>query len=95
MVAFSYSRLSDRTKFRILTLRHGNLDDQLSGTLSEQTNESYEAISWTWGTDEETSFIELDAHKRMFIKPNLERALKHLRRQHEKRVLWIDAICID
>jgi len=71
------------------------LDNPLSGTLSEQTNESYEAISWTWGTDEETSFIELDAHKRMFIKPNLERALKHLRRHHEKRVLWIDAICID
>ena len=95
MVVFSYSRLSDRTKFRILTLEPGDAESPLKGTLSEQTNESYEAISWTWGTDEETSSIELDDHMRMFIKPNLERALKHLRYHHEKRVLWIDAICID
>jgi hypothetical protein len=31
----------------------------------------------------------------MRIKPNLEKALKQLRKLSEERPLWIDAICID
>ena len=99
MVIFNYTELSSNTQIRILTLHPGDDRDSLRGTLSERKNEEYEALSWTWGSEDEDSFIDLFADHspggRMLIKPNLECALKHLRRQHEKRVLWVDAICIN
>ncbi|KAF2684624.1 HET-domain-containing protein [Lentithecium fluviatile CBS 122367] len=54
----------------------------------------YEALSYVWGKPEFTQPILLDSQE-FTITPNLESALRHLRRQGEERTLWIDAICIN
>jgi hypothetical protein len=35
------------------------------------------------------------ATKRLYVKPNLYKALKHLRRPDEDVILWVDALCIN
>ncbi|KAF2474382.1 HET-domain-containing protein [Lindgomyces ingoldianus] len=54
----------------------------------------YEALSYTWGGTEKPYEVEINK-KRMSVTDNLSLALRHLRYQHQDRILWIDAICID
>jgi hypothetical protein len=54
----------------------------------------YEALSYTWGSPELTSTILLNGTP-MAIRPNLHDALLALRRDHEPRLIWADAICTD
>jgi hypothetical protein len=70
-------------------LFHTSLDDQMD----------YSALSYCWGEDEKTSEIILNG-KRFLITPNLEIALRDLRRFGRDNAtdiasIWIDAICID
>jgi hypothetical protein len=70
-----------------------------------QGNESYEALSYTWGSEGDigsegdTGSIRVWSGSGEFeeieIQANLESALRQLRRKHGTRTLWIDAICID
>jgi len=58
----------------------------------------YEALSWSWGR--ETANHQIHVRKgrgiaKMKCSKDLIWALKHLRRPHEDRILWIDAICIN
>jgi hypothetical protein len=54
----------------------------------------YEALSYTWGGTDKPYEIEMNGGK-MPITENLSLALRHLRYQHQDRIVWIDAICID
>ncbi|CZR60698.1 uncharacterized protein PAC_10594 [Phialocephala subalpina] len=54
----------------------------------------YEALSYTWGSPELINNILLNG-KPMAIRQNLHDAFLALRKEHEPRVLWADAICID
>ena len=68
----------------------------------------YEALSYVWGEEEVEEYI-LISHgtsedaiadggprfRRLGIRPNLEAALRHLRRLDSPRTLWIDALCIN
>jgi hypothetical protein len=54
----------------------------------------YEALSYTWGSPELTNTILLNETP-FAIRQNLHDALLGLRKEHEPRVLWADAICID
>ncbi|KAI8933434.1 hypothetical protein NX059_010048 [Plenodomus lindquistii] len=54
----------------------------------------YEALSYTWGDAGPKNFVWID-DKLLEVTANLFAALSHLRRQHEDRILWIDAISID
>ncbi|KAF8850370.1 heterokaryon incompatibility, partial [Acephala macrosclerotiorum] len=54
----------------------------------------YEALSYMWGSEEYPILLDVDGHER-FIRNNLWQALKHLRYPNKKRILWVDAICID
>lgn len=56
--------------------------------------ENFTALSYTWGPSNNTSYIIVNGFKQ-FITPNLESALRHLRRTKEELVLWIDVICIN
>ncbi|KAI0839515.1 HET-domain-containing protein [Hypoxylon sp. FL0890] len=60
----------------------------------EHTPESYDALSYTWGTQEKTDEIIVDG-KVLRITRNLRMALTKLRSPTESRCLWIDAICIN
>lgn len=54
----------------------------------------YEALSYVWGTGQTSDKIWLDGYPFKVTK-NLYKALEHLRRLNEDRLLWVDAICID
>lgn len=82
---------------RLLFLEAGSGDDPFRGHLQIMPIESapqYEALSYTWGTDEPRTSILLEGQP-LLIKPNLEGALRHLRLPTQVRRLWIDAICIN
>jgi hypothetical protein len=60
--------------------------------------EKWDAVSYTWGRGEESSYIKIIANGeswRLPITSNLELALMRLRYEDSYRVLWIDALCID
>ncbi|OSS44309.1 hypothetical protein B5807_11033 [Epicoccum nigrum] len=54
----------------------------------------YEALSYTWGSNDKPHCIEINGRSLNVTKSLLE-ALQHLRQKNEDRILWIDAICID
>ena len=54
----------------------------------------FEALSYCWGKDVATKTIFIDGLPHQ-VTPNLEHALRHLRSKTEKRIIWIDAICIN
>lgn len=57
-------------------------------------NSVFEALSYTWGTPEPKKSIRLEDYD-FDILENLEAALRRLRKPGEKRLMWIDAICIN
>ncbi|KAI2602746.1 HET-domain-containing protein [Hypoxylon sp. NC1633] len=60
----------------------------------EYAQESYDALSYTWGGLEKTDEIIVD-DRVLGVTRNLYAALMKLRSPTETRRLWIDAICID
>lgn len=84
---------------RLLLLAPGTSSQPFRGHLEivdvEQWTNQYEALSYTWGTEDVRSSIWLEGNRPLPIKPNLETALQHLRLPTQARRLWIDAICID
>ncbi|KAG8531870.1 uncharacterized protein KY384_003506 [Bacidia gigantensis] len=65
-------------------LRHVRVDSDVD----------FEALSYTWGDGKPTSEIQCNG-ARLFIRPSLEIALRHLRKTDDVRTMWIDAICIN
>lgn len=56
---------------------------------------SYEALSYVWGESSGNCTITLDGKKGVPVTDNLYAALRRLRRPDRRRVLWVDAVCID
>lgn len=66
--------------------------------LSEQFQPNYEALSYTWGTDQSQRIVRIVSEETVSslqIQHNLDIALRYLRSLHESRVLWVDAVCIN
>lgn len=84
-------------ELRLLVLEPGkegaDLHCQLT-TVASVSARNYEALSYCWGTGESTVRIFV-CGKAMQVMPNLEHALKNLRREKRHRVIWADAICIN
>lgn len=55
---------------------------------------SFEALSYTWGSDKILTPIQVDGQV-MHVRGNLLSALRCLRRPKDRRVIWIDALCIN
>lgn len=53
-----------------------------------------ETLSYCWGDHPETELININGQD-FNVRPNLEAALRHLRRTDRTRMLWADAICIN
>jgi hypothetical protein len=54
----------------------------------------YEALSYVWGSP--TAEDPIFCHgEELLVTPNCKAAMQHLRHKKKRRVLWIDAICID
>ncbi|KAM0552636.1 hypothetical protein ACHAPJ_007733 [Fusarium lateritium] len=89
----------ERPGFRLVQLRGGSqfplecrifqayLDD-------EECIIPYEALSYAWGEQSMQEEIIMNG-KNMVVTTSLYDALCHLRRPHEDRILWVDALCID
>ncbi|KAI1759882.1 HET-domain-containing protein [Hypoxylon sp. FL1150] len=60
----------------------------------EYDQDTYDALSYTWGNLEKTNHIIIDGES-LDITNNLYMALTELRSPTRSRRLWIDAICID
>ncbi|KAI0835879.1 heterokaryon incompatibility protein-domain-containing protein [Hypoxylon sp. FL0890] len=54
----------------------------------------YEALSYVWGDATITTPITLNSHP-FHVTTNLEAALRVLRLKNKKRLIWVDAICIN
>jgi Heterokaryon incompatibility protein (HET) len=80
-------------------LTDGDYRDSLSPSSPHVPKaESYEAVSWCWGREPLSRSLRIHRKDQAFlfrITPNLELALRSLRRKDRARLLWIDAICIN
>lgn len=95
---FMYEPLADSsTSIRLLVLEPGTWDISIRCELrmvSLNTNPSYDALSYVWGDVNDRRSIELCGFDHQ-VTVNLEVALRHLRREDQPRILWVDALCIN
>jgi Heterokaryon incompatibility protein (HET) len=102
--AGEHKRIYDRneldysqTAIRVVHLLPGQWDDEIRcelHTVSLDALPIYEALSYVWGNPKTTRTILLDSIS-FNVTDNLAAALRRLRKQTKKRVIWIDAICIN
>jgi hypothetical protein len=55
---------------------------------------AYEALSYTWGDPYKKAAIRVNSTENLIVKQSLESALRDLRLGTERRVIWIDALCL-
>jgi hypothetical protein len=79
-----------------LGLSHLRLDSMENGKHGHPPVKDldFEALSYNWGIQPPTVSVSLNKQKFM-VSPNLSSILRHLRRTHQPRAVWIDAICIN
>ncbi|KAF2103035.1 HET-domain-containing protein [Rhizodiscina lignyota] len=100
--SYRYRPLSGPNRIRALELESGvRKSSALRGKLIEidlsvepQKRPSYEALSYVWGSIKGDRPIVCEG-KEILVTQNCEAALRQLRYRHQKRLLWIDVICID
>jgi Heterokaryon incompatibility protein (HET) len=94
---YRYHPLTGQADIRLLTLLPGKWNAPVKCILhhiSLDENPDYEALSYVWGDASKTTDIVVGDHI-FSITENLYIALRHLRHEHDSRVLWADALCID
>lgn len=82
---------------RLLNLHPGNLEEDIvchfvPGQISQL--DSYEALSYVWGNQEDLASISVDKHQH-FLSKDLAAAIRRLRLDESARLLWIDQVCIN
>lgn len=86
-----------KRQIRVAHLLPGCWDDDISCELhkvSLEENPAYEALSYVWGDPKATLPITLNGSL-FHVTTNLGSALRRLRKTTKKRVIWIDALCIN
>lgn len=68
--------------------------DEIRLSDSEDEGQGFTALSYVWGPDEALHMIWFGNHL-LRIRPNLDSALRNLRRRDRSIRLWVDAVCID
>ncbi|KAH8783001.1 heterokaryon incompatibility protein-domain-containing protein [Diaporthe sp. PMI_573] len=99
---YNYRPLSrpDSTRVLVLLPAQKTVDDlrcymdevRLSDV--EDKNQGFTALSYVWGADKAFHLIWFENHS-LRIRPNLDSALRNLRRRDRSIRLWVDAVCID
>ena len=62
--------------------------------MSLDTQPYFETLSYVWGDPKVTNVVKIDEFEADVTK-NLEAALRQLRKKTEKRVIWVDQLCIN
>ena len=86
------------SSIRLFDLSPGRWNDKLSATfrvVDLKDRPAYDALSYTWGRQQEQKGICINKKHGVGVMDNLFRALRRLRRRFGTRTLWVDAICID
>jgi len=95
---YSYWKLQERGWFRLLSVEPSpDPQYRISCSLLHQSikeSQDYEALSYTWGTDKAIAPILVDSGV-LFVRYNLYWALRSLRLPTKRRLLWVDALCIN
>ena len=95
-------RLEEGTA-RILILCRGSTSDEIKCNLKQKVLlapalpdkvESYEALSYVWGEEENSGSVVL-CGSHFTVTRNLMEVLRQLRLPDRDRMLWVDAICIN
>ena len=83
----------------------GELDEAATDEVAQQmkpyekilnhNKDSFSAVSHAWEPDVQRTLPLLCDGKAIFITPNLDNALRHLRQPRKSMRLWIDAICVN
>ncbi|KAI1500260.1 HET-domain-containing protein [Biscogniauxia marginata] len=89
-----------RNRIRLLTLLPGVFAEDIVVTLkiaelNAKSPPEYEALSYVWGLEKDPVAITVGRKWASKVSQNLDTALRHLRSEHQPRVLWVDAICIN
>ena len=99
---YIYNDLKSTDALRLLRIRpSGSQTNDIECELFEvehDHSQSYDAVSWCWGMEKWDKSIRIIQDEQVFlfsISPNLESALRALRRDRRPRILWVDAICIN
>ncbi|KAH7084319.1 heterokaryon incompatibility protein-domain-containing protein [Paraphoma chrysanthemicola] len=88
---------------RLLELWPGEGADPFLCTLRnvdiEHAHVPFEALSYVWGREKSDNVLlctddQGNIRGQLELTKNLEQALRALRQSHQRRILWIDAICI-
>ena len=110
MPRYKYTPLDAQSQqIRLLSLAPGMFDDDIyvsleTVALTQDNPPEYEALSYTWGSTENSPDVDVTPHMaaselglsgRLAVTPNLAQALRYLRSPAQPRTLWIDAICIN
>ncbi|KAI2777993.1 heterokaryon incompatibility protein-domain-containing protein [Daldinia loculata] len=97
----SYEALpTDGSQIRLVTIHQGEEGENIECTLENFPfienidSHEYEALSYVWGDASSTAFITLNK-KPFQVTRNLEAALRALRLRDRKRLIWVDALCIN
>jgi hypothetical protein len=96
-MAYSYAPLQNTNSIRLLHLRPSTGNSSLEANLASCGLEDcgfYEALSYVWGEPSLTELLLVNDQE-FKISKNLHTILLHLRYPDKRRILWIDAICIN
>ena len=94
---YSSTPNSEHHETRFLTLHHGHFDSAIFCTLSEPQSldtTKYMALSYVWGDKYDLRHVTVNGGPWPVTK-NLEEGLRHVRCEHEDKLLWVDALCIN
>jgi hypothetical protein len=91
---------ADILEFRTVSIQPGIFEDELkcflncTSTGPEINKDEYCALSYTWGSQDNLARIYLNSVE-VPVTQNLLTALRHIRHQTERRIFFIDSLCID
>ncbi|KAK5662445.1 hypothetical protein OQA88_8356 [Cercophora sp. LCS_1] len=102
---YTYQPLEGPSSIRVVTLQPSTSFDSdlscdivetvLDDTGADSEHATYEALSYTWGSDEFSATICIGGWQTLRVTASLADALRHLRLYDRPRTLWIDNICIN
>lgn len=101
-LVYNYQPLSSPDSTRVLVLLPAQKTaddlrcymDEVRLSDVEDESQGYTALSYVWGAQEAIHMIWFGNHS-LRIRPNLDSALRDLRRRARPIRLWVDAVCID
>ncbi|EEU34991.1 uncharacterized protein NECHADRAFT_67889, partial [Fusarium vanettenii 77-13-4] len=97
-----YSKPLLPNEIRLMVLLPGKWKDPVSCELcidllvKKSRRRQYKALSYAWGLESRSNPPKIQVGNMLLpITVNLDCALRHIRRQDEPVVLWVDAVCIN